>query len=144
MEVASSRPVTYRHCLQPKLPNFIYSSNVKSWRLMRRANNNNNDFYICRQHRSLTSKTELRFFFFFFFYIRIDRQYTTEEGHRRVRKLWSFYFIGLKCHNYAIYLCFVYKQSNTRKPSYVTFSRIMIHIYIYIREFILHLCLLVN
>ena len=27
---------------QPKLPNFIYSSNTTSWRLMRRANNNNN------------------------------------------------------------------------------------------------------
>ena len=25
-----------------KLPNFIYSSNTTSWRLMRRANNNNN------------------------------------------------------------------------------------------------------
>ena len=38
-------------------------------------------------------------------------QYTTEEGHRSVRKLWSFYyrFIGLKCHNYALYLCFVNK-----------------------------------
>ena len=32
---------------------------------------------------------------------------TTEEA--LVRKLWSFYyrFIGLKCHNYALYLCFV-------------------------------------
>ena len=38
------------------------------------------------------------------------RQYTTEEGHRSVRKLWSFYypFIGLKCHNYALYFCFMY------------------------------------
>ena len=27
-----------------------------------------------------------------------------------VRKLWSFYypFIGLRCHNYALYLCFIY------------------------------------
>ena len=40
-------------------------------------------------------------------------------------------FIGLKCHSYALYLCFVYKQCNTRKPSYVTLSRIMTHIYIY-------------
>ena len=37
-------------------------------------------------------------------------QYTTEEGHRSVRKLWSFYyrFIALRCHNYALYLCFMY------------------------------------
>ena len=33
--------ITYRHCQQPKLPNFLYSSNTTSWRLMRRANNNN-------------------------------------------------------------------------------------------------------
>ena len=33
--------ITYRHCRQPKLPNFLYSSNTPSWRLMRRANNNN-------------------------------------------------------------------------------------------------------
>ena len=33
--------ITYRHCRQPKLPNFLYSSNATSWRLMRRANNNN-------------------------------------------------------------------------------------------------------
>ena len=32
--------------------------------------------------------------------------YTTEEGHRSVRKLWSF--IGLKCNNYALYLCYIY------------------------------------
>ena len=31
-----------RHCRQPKLPSFLYSSNTTSWRLMRRANNNNN------------------------------------------------------------------------------------------------------
>ena len=33
-----------------------------------------------------------------FFHIRVYRQYTTEEGHRSVRLLWSFYyrFIGLK------------------------------------------------
>ena len=33
--------ITYRHCRQPKLPSFLYSSNTTSWRLMRRANNNN-------------------------------------------------------------------------------------------------------
>ena len=33
--------ITCRHCRQPKLPNFFYSSNTTSWRLMRRANNNN-------------------------------------------------------------------------------------------------------
>ena len=33
--------ITYRHCRQTKLPDFIYSSNTTSWRLMRRANNNN-------------------------------------------------------------------------------------------------------
>ena len=66
----------------------------------------------------------------FLFSIRIYRQYTTKEEHRSVRKLWSFYyrFIGLKCHNYALYLCFVYKKSNTPKLSYVTLSRIMLHI----------------
>ena len=32
--------ITYRNCRQPKLPNFLYSSNTTSWRLMRRANNN--------------------------------------------------------------------------------------------------------
>ena len=31
--------VTCRHCRQPNLPNFLYSSNTTSWRLMRRANN---------------------------------------------------------------------------------------------------------
>ena len=31
--------ITYRYCLQTKLPNFLYSSNTTS--LMRRANNNN-------------------------------------------------------------------------------------------------------
>ena len=43
------------------------------------------------------------------FSIRIYRQYTTEEGRRSVRKLWSFYyrFLGLKYHNYALDLCFV-------------------------------------
>ena len=48
--------------------------------------------------------------FFYFFSIRIYRQYTTEEGHRSVRKLWPFNyrFIGLKCLNYALYLCFMY------------------------------------
>ena len=41
----------------------------------------------------------------------VHRQYNTEEGHRSVRKLWSFYypFIGLKCRHYALYLCFVYR-----------------------------------
>ena len=34
--------IIYRHCWQPKLPTFLYSSNTTSWRLMRRANNNNN------------------------------------------------------------------------------------------------------
>ena len=34
--------ITYRHSRQPKHPNFIYSSNTTSWRLMRRANSNNN------------------------------------------------------------------------------------------------------
>ena len=45
-----------------------------------------------------------------YIYIYIYRQYTTEEGHRSVRKLWSFYyhFIGLKCHYYALYLCSIY------------------------------------
>ena len=33
--------ITCRHCRQPKLPNFLYSSNTTSWRLMRRVNNNN-------------------------------------------------------------------------------------------------------
>ena len=66
------------------------------------------------------------------------RQYTTEEGHRSVRKHWSFYyrFIGLKCHNYALYLCFVYEESNTRKPSYATLSHIMKHTYICIYMYI--------
>ena len=41
-------------------------------------------------------------------------------------------FIELKCHNYALFLCFVYELSNTRKHSYATLSRIMLHIYIYI------------
>ena len=43
------------------------------------------------------------------FFIRIYWQYTTEEGHRSVRNLWSFNyrFIGLKCHNYALYMCFI-------------------------------------
>ena len=38
-----------------------------------------------------------------FFLVRIYRQYTIEEGHRSVRKLWSLYyrFIGLRCHNCA-------------------------------------------
>ena len=36
--------ITYRHCRQPKLPNFIYSSNITSRQLMRRANNNNLGF----------------------------------------------------------------------------------------------------
>ena len=39
--------ITYRHCRQPKLPNFLYSSNITYWRLMRRANNNDNQFF-CR------------------------------------------------------------------------------------------------
>ena len=49
--------------------------------------------------------------FFRIFYIRIYRQCTTEEGHRSVRKLWSFNysFVGLKYHDYALYLCFVHK-----------------------------------
>ena len=34
--------ITYRHCRQAKLPNFLYSLNTTYWRLMRRANNNNN------------------------------------------------------------------------------------------------------
>ena len=34
--------ITCRQCRQPKLPNFLYSSNTISWRLMRRANNNSN------------------------------------------------------------------------------------------------------
>ena len=33
--------ITCRHCRQPKLQNFLYSSNTTSWRLVRRANNNN-------------------------------------------------------------------------------------------------------
>ena len=32
--------ITCRHCRQPKLTNFLYSSNTTSWRLIRRANNN--------------------------------------------------------------------------------------------------------
>ena len=45
-----------------------------------------------------------------YIYVYICRQYTTEEGHRSVPKLWSFYYhiIGLKCHNYALYLRYVY------------------------------------
>ena len=39
MEVASSRTDHLRHCRQPKLPTFLYSSNTTSWRFMRRANN---------------------------------------------------------------------------------------------------------
>ena len=35
--------ITYRHCRQPKLPSFLYSSNTTFWRLMRRANNNDNN-----------------------------------------------------------------------------------------------------
>ena len=38
--------------------------------------------------------------------------YSTEEGHRSVRKLWSFilsYFIGLKYLNYVLNLYFVDK-----------------------------------
>ena len=46
-----------------------------------------------------------------YIYYIIDIAIYTEEGHRSVRKLWSFYyrFIGLKCHNYALCLCFVYE-----------------------------------
>ena len=33
--------ITYRHCRQPKIPNFLFSSSTTSWRLTRRANNNN-------------------------------------------------------------------------------------------------------
>ena len=44
--------ITYRHCRLPKLPNFLYSSNTTSWRLMRRANSNNN----------LLSKNEMSLF----------------------------------------------------------------------------------
>ena len=76
------------------------------------------------------------------FSIRIYRQYTTEEGHRSVRKLWSFYyrFIELKCHNYALYFCFVYKYSNTQKPSYATLSHIMPYMYIYIIQQLVNKC----
>ena len=37
--------------------------------------------------------------------VRIYRQYSTVEGHRSVRRLWSFYyrFTGLMCHNYALF-----------------------------------------
>ena len=42
--------ITYRHCRQPKLPNFLYSSSTTSWRLMRRANNDNNE--VARSIRS--------------------------------------------------------------------------------------------
>ena len=67
-------------------------------------------------------------------YIYVYIYSTTEERHRSVRKHWSSYyhFIGLKCNYYALYLCFVYKKSNTRKLAYVALSHIMIHIYIYI------------
>ena len=37
--------ITCRHCRQPKLPNFLYSSSTTSWRLMRRASNNNNNLF---------------------------------------------------------------------------------------------------
>ena len=33
--------ITCRQCRQPKLPNYLYSSNITSWRLIRQANNNN-------------------------------------------------------------------------------------------------------
>ena len=48
---------------------------------------------------------------YIYIFIYIYRQYATEEGHRRVRMLWSSYyrFIGLECHSYALYLCFVDK-----------------------------------
>ena len=36
--------ITYRHCRQTKLPNFLYMPNTTSWRMMRRANNNNNSY----------------------------------------------------------------------------------------------------
>ena len=43
--------------------------------------------------------------------------YAIEECHRSVQKLWSFIivcFIGLKCHNYALNLCFVYVYKQLR------------------------------
>ena len=44
--------ITCRHCRQPKLPNFLYSSNTTSWRLMGRANNNDNNV----SHQGLLTK----------------------------------------------------------------------------------------
>ena len=50
-----------------------------------------------------------------------------KEGHRSVRKLWLIYyrFIGLKCHNFALYLCFIYIY----KHIYITYIYV---IYVYI------------
>ena len=40
-----------------------------------------------------------------------DNKTTIDFEHTSVRNLWSFYYrlIGLRCHNYDLYLCFVYK-----------------------------------
>ena len=38
--------ITYRHCRQPRRPNFLYSSNTTSWRA-----NNNINWHLCSQHR---------------------------------------------------------------------------------------------
>ena len=49
--------ITYRHCRQPKLPSFLYSSNTTSWRLMRRTNNNNSKTWHVKPVISFESST---------------------------------------------------------------------------------------
>ena len=50
--------ITCRHCRQPKLPNFLYSSNSTSWWLMRQANNNNNNVAQVVQMKAASSQAD--------------------------------------------------------------------------------------
>ena len=97
---------------------FICSLCVLSSMLPLRSVGRSNFVMVCVNLTTLIQKRHilmrtavLYIYIYIYIYIKNYRQYTTEEGHRSVRKVWSFYyrFIGLKCHNYALYLCFVYE-----------------------------------
>ena len=58
--------ITYRHCRQPKLPSYLYSSNTTSWRLMKRAdyynsNDEMNKITVCLPLCILKRCTKARF-----------------------------------------------------------------------------------